>query len=1063
MTLTFGGMAYATTPPLTSFQLSSTTPSNGFLLQTDGSGNHWVATSTLGFSGGGSSGTVTQINTSYPITGGPITTTGTISLAFSTSSLIHAGTGISTSTTADGSVTVTNTGVLSIGGLTGVVATSSLGFAPNTTGSSLLYGDGSGGFSNATIGTGISFTGGTLSSTGIGTVSTSSSETAGYFPTWTSTNGTPALLAGTSQIFQSGSNVGIGTTTPQQALSIGNGILGVNRNSAAPAVLLSENGVGVGQFRGDSSLGGYGLSDTSGNFKLFTKQSNGFIGIGTTSPTYPLSIETSNSGSGVLQLMNMSSTGYDSIDFFNSLGSQVGGFGYGNTGTGVYPNQVYFYSSGKDLVFGNAGGANDMIVSGSNGYVGLNVTSPAARLDVRPTSVNAAVTPAAYFVNPGSGTLTGASVLAGYNETAAATAGFSGYYNGAGMSLGLIAQGSELATLTQLGNFGIGSTSPGTILSVGTTNGINFSTATSTFYSTGGINLKSGCYSILGTCIGNGTVTSISGSGGTTGLTLTGGPIITTGTLTLGGTLGAANGGTGSTTLSGILEGNGTGQVLTAVPGTDYVTPTGFGGSLTGVVYFVKQTNGTSQAGGITLATSSTSFNGLTVGNTITNTLGTFTFTPSLSGTLGIGGGGTGLSSIGASSTVLTSNGTTASWQAIATGSGTVGSGLTGQFPYYAANGTTLTATSTLFLASSGNIGVGTTSPSKLFTVEGNQSGGVMRVQRDYPSPPVSSPIGTYDVSLNELTTSLADQTGPTQTFGAMLNGGSENIQADIGSIRDGADTNGAFEIRTYNAGNPVQGLIINHLGYVGIGTTSPIATLDVASSTGEQLALSDGSATDASWGFRNAGGVLYVGTTTTSGASSTTGVSLASSANTFIGIATTSPWRTLSVTGTVAMQGLSTAAGTVDGVCINTVTFELEANSSASCTVSSKRFKHDIQAIPTEDGLDALMQLKPSSFIYNGATTTMYGFVAEDVASVTPATLGSNLVGYDSEGRVNSIDDIGLSAVTVKAIQEQQQEILSMKLLHDVQDMLQDVFIGLLILGFAWQQWQIQKLKRRV
>lgn len=978
------------------------------------------------------------------------------------------GIGLSGSGTTVSPYSISNTGVLSIGGLTGTVATSSLGLAPNTSGSSILYGNGSGGFSNATVGTGLSFTGGTLSSTGSGsgTVSTSSSETAGYFPTWTSTNGTPALLAGTSQIFQSGSNVGIGTTTPQQALSIGNGILGVNRNSAAPAVLLLENGVGVGQFRGDSSLGGYGLSDTSGNFKLFTKQSNGFIGIGTTSPTYPLSIETSNSGSGVLQLMNMSSTGYDSIDFFNSLGSQVGGFGYGNTGTGVYPNQVYFYSSGKDLVFGNSGGANDMVVSGSTGYLGLNATSPAARLDVRPTAVNAAVTPAAYFVNPGSGTLTGASVLAGYNETAAATAGFSGYYNGAGMSLGLIAQGSEFATLTQLGNFGIGSTSPGTILSVGTTNGINFSTATSTFYSTGGINLTSGCYAIAGTCIGSsgsGTVTSISGSGGTTGLTLTGGPITTTGTLTLGGTLGAANGGTGSTTLSGILKGNGTGQVLTAVPGTDYVIPTGFGGSLTGVVYFVKQTNGTSQAGGITLATSSTSFNGLTVGNTITNTLGTFTFTPSLSGTLGIGGGGTGLSSIGASSTVLTSNGTTASWQAIATGSGTVGSGLTGQFPYYAANGTTLTATSTLFLATTGNIGVGTTSPSKLFTVEGNQSGGVMRVQRDYPSPPVSSSIGTYDVSLNELTTSLADQTGPTQTFGAMLNGGSENIQADIGSLRDGTDTNGAFEIRTYNAGNPVQALIINHLGYVGIGTTSPIATLDVASSTGEQLALSDGSATDASWGFRNAGGVLYVGTTTTSGATSTTGVSLASSANTFIGIATTSPWRTLSVTGTVAMQGLSTAAGTVDGVCINAITFELEANTSASCTVSSKRFKHDIQAIPTEDGLDALMQLKPSSFIYNGATTTMYGFVAEDVASVTPATLGSNLVGYDSEGRVNSIDDIGLSAVTVKAIQEQQQEILSMKLFHDVQDMPQDVFIGLLILGFAWQQWQIQKLKRRV
>ncbi len=43
--------------------------------------------------------------------------------------------------------------------------------------------------------------------------------------------------------------------------------------------------------------------------------------------------------------------------------------------------------------------------------------------------------------------------------------------------------------------------------------------------------------------------------------------------------------------------------------------------------------------------------------------------------------------------------------------SGIVGSGTTGQFPYYAANGTTLTATSTVFLATTGYVGIGTTSP----------------------------------------------------------------------------------------------------------------------------------------------------------------------------------------------------------------------------------------------------------------------------------------------------------------------------------------------------------------
>ena len=66
---------------------------------------------------------------------------------------------------------------------------------------------------------------------------------------------------------------------------------------------------------------------------------------------------------------------------------------------------------------------------------------------------------------------------------------------------------------------------------------------------------------------GSGTVTSVDGSGGTTGLTLTGGAITTSGTLTLGGTLVVANGGTGATTLTGLLQGNGAGAI-TGITGT---------------------------------------------------------------------------------------------------------------------------------------------------------------------------------------------------------------------------------------------------------------------------------------------------------------------------------------------------------------------------------------------------------------------------------------------------------------------------------------------------------------
>jgi trimeric autotransporter adhesin len=64
-----------------------------------------------------------------------------------------------------------------------------------------------------------------------------------------------------------------------------------------------------------------------------------------------------------------------------------------------------------------------------------------------------------------------------------------------------------------------------------------------------------------------GTVTSVALSV-PTGLTVTGSPITTSGTITIGGTLGVANGGTGATTLTGILVGNGTSAISTVTDGT---------------------------------------------------------------------------------------------------------------------------------------------------------------------------------------------------------------------------------------------------------------------------------------------------------------------------------------------------------------------------------------------------------------------------------------------------------------------------------------------------------------
>ena len=60
--------------------------------------------------------------------------------------------------------------VISVNGKTGAVVLTytDVGAAPATSGTSILYGNGSGGFNNVTIGSGLSFAGGTLTSTGSG-------------------------------------------------------------------------------------------------------------------------------------------------------------------------------------------------------------------------------------------------------------------------------------------------------------------------------------------------------------------------------------------------------------------------------------------------------------------------------------------------------------------------------------------------------------------------------------------------------------------------------------------------------------------------------------------------------------------------------------------------------------------------------------------------------------------------------------------------------------------------------------------------------------------------------
>lgn len=157
--------------------------------------------------------------------------------------------------------------------------------------------------------------------------------------------------------------------------------------------------------------------------------------------------------------------------------------------------------------------------------------------------------------------------------------------------------------------------SPNQILyqtAVDTTDFVSAPTVTDTF-------LKwNGSAFVWGAIAGAGTVTSVDVSGGTTGLTTSGGPITSAGSITLDGTLNVANGGTGTTSLTGYVKGTGS-SALTAsatIPNTDI---TGLGTMSTQAASSVAITGG--------------SINGATIGAS-TPAAGTFTSVAMTTGTI---------------------------------------------------------------------------------------------------------------------------------------------------------------------------------------------------------------------------------------------------------------------------------------------------------------------------------------------------------------------------------------------------------------------------------------------
>ena len=134
------------------------------------------------------------------------------------------------------------------------------------------------------------------------------------------------------------------------------------------------------------------------------------------------------------------------------------------------------------------------------------------------------------------------------------------------------------------------------------------------------------------------------------------------------------------------------------------------------------------------------------------------------------------------------------------------------------------------------------------------------------------------------------------------------------------------------------------------------------------------------------------------------------------LGIGTTTPWRTLSVNGTVGFAGLTSDTADSKVLCL-TAANEVVANAGTSCITSSQRFKNTIVSLDVSSGLSEVLKLNPVSFQYNsdiGIPATQVGFIAEQVQQIDP-----RLVVLDSSNAPFTVRYENLTAVLAKAIQD--------------------------------------------
>ena len=278
-------------------------------------------------------------------------------------------------------------------------------------------------------------------------------------------------IQGSGNSYFNAGNVGIGTTSPSQKLDVdGNVSLGkysgsdfdkrIGLNDAAGAYGAGSSyiefeelsGTGTANFNKGGNIRFYNHLFAGGTSETLTLLANGNVGIGTTSPGYKLHVE----GSVALDVM----PGHE------SEGSvRIGRYDFNTSRYNDIKSYVSSTESSNYLKFSVHGGVEnatvDVMTLKGNGNVGIGTTSPNAKIDLVGGDVTGGLKISADKV-----TSAFFAFGADANETRITSTSYGGY-----KPLTIHTGGSESMRIDSSGNVGIGTTSPGSKLSIGGTTG----------------------------------------------------------------------------------------------------------------------------------------------------------------------------------------------------------------------------------------------------------------------------------------------------------------------------------------------------------------------------------------------------------------------------------------------------------------------------------------------------------------------------------------------------------------------------------------------------------------